>query len=149
MNLLEDKLLFLDGQTTGMRPPHGQLLEFGFAHAAVKDGAPVVASQIFALSEDQRLDRNISEITGLKDDDLKGKPQPKPWFDEFFAPWALDSAPPVAVVHYAQFERPFVEDLMEPAFEFLCTQQLCKRLFPDLPSQNIRAVSGYFGHPMT
>jgi len=149
MNLRDAEFLFLDGQTTGMRPPRGQMLEFGWSLAALKDGAPVVSAQIFNLPEGAALERKISEITGLKPADLDGKPGPKAWFDEVFTPWVEHSRPPVAVVHCAQFEKPFLQDLMQPKFDFICTQQLTRRLFPDLPSQNLRAVSGYFGHPVT
>jgi DNA polymerase-3 subunit epsilon len=149
MNLLEDTCLFLDGQTTGMRPPHGQLLELGFSLGSAADLPPVVASQIFSLGPERSLQKKISEITGLQMNDLEGRPEPKSWFAEVFLPWIEEHKPKLAVVHYAQFELPFLKEHMEIGFEVLCTQQLTKRLFPTLPSQNIRAVAGYFGHPVS
>ncbi|OPZ89820.1 MAG: UvrABC system protein C [bacterium ADurb.Bin425] len=53
-----------------------------------------------------------------------------------------------AVAHYAQFEKGFLVDFFKPArlpFELICTCQIAKRLFPDLPSRAIRAVCGYLG----
>lgn len=147
MILREQPCLFVDAQTTGMRPPQGQLLELGFSYGSATDLPPVVAAQIFSLGSG-RLQKKISEITGLSHEDLEGKPEPQPWFEEQFTPWLERHKPLLAVIHYAQFEMPFLKAHMDVQFDVLCTQQLCRRLFPTLPSQNIRAVAGYFGHPV-
>lgn len=149
MKLLEQPCLFVDGQTTGMRPPQGQLLEFGYCYSSAQDLPPVVCSQVFDLEGEQKLQKKISEITGLTREEIRGRPEPKPWFKDVFLPWLEQHQPTLAVIHCAQFELPFLREMTEISFQVLCTQQLTRRLFPTLPSQNIRAVAGYFGHPIS
>lgn len=55
-----------------------------------------------------------------------------------------------AVVHFARFEAPFLHDLhaqVLPAagfpLELICTHEISRRLFPNLPRRSIRAISGY------
>ncbi|MEO1272863.1 MAG: GIY-YIG nuclease family protein [Myxococcota bacterium] len=63
--------------------------------------------------------------------------------------WALTSA---VVIHYARFERPFLERLgtrqgpQGPTFQWVCTHAIAQRLFPGLPRRGIRALAGYLGH---
>ena len=59
--------------------------------------------------------------------------------------------PKTCIAHYARFEQPFLLDLLQPEqlsqlpFELVCTYEIARRLFPNLPSRGIRAVAGYFG----
>ncbi len=73
-----------------------------------------------------------------------------------------------AIAHYAQFEQAFINQLFADhlpshltnhlpghsndrgvPFQFICTCQIAKRLYPDLPSRAIRALGGYFGLSLT
>ncbi len=55
------------------------------------------------------------------------------------------------MVHYASFEKPFLHGLFEKhgdepfPLEIICTYQIARRLFPNLPTRGIRGLGGFFG----
>lgn len=59
----------------------------------------------------------------------------------------------MVIIHYAQFEKPFLLALHREAFgkdaifpwPIICTQRLAAKLFPNLPSRTLRALAGHFG----
>jgi DNA polymerase-3 subunit epsilon len=59
---------------------------------------------------------------------------------------------PVAVVHFARFEEPYLRQLLSNdqrlPLEIVCTHALARRLLPTLPRRGLRAVAGYLGHPV-
>lgn len=142
--------VFFDCQTTGMRPTNGSLLELGWAWRF--EGRPErVESRLLRLPEGESLPAKVSAITGLREADLAGAVG----FDDAFRDLDLPAnGRPLAVAHYAAFEKAFLEDFFrrqgfaELPFDLVCSQQVAKRLFPQLPSHNIRALAGYFGHPV-
>jgi DNA polymerase-3 subunit epsilon len=147
--LAREKLLFLDCQTTGMRPPAGSLIEIAWGEASVEEGSLETESYLLRLPEGALLPKKVSELTGITKRDLEGAHEP----GEAFRALSLRADPTrVAVIHYAQFERPFLADLYrrfggveEVPFRILCSHQIATRLFPNLPSRNIRGLAGYFG----
>ena len=62
------------------------------------------------------------------------------------------SMPAPCVIHFARFELGFLEDLHrrfgEGPFplDIVCLHEVARRLFPELPRRNIRALAGYLGH---
>lgn len=150
MSLRERRALAVDVQTTGMRPTSGRLLEAAWVEAGPLDG--VEGSSLVALPDGESLPNRIAMLTGISAADLQAGARPS---GDVKA--ALESAiaalgeSPLVIAHYASFERPWLEDLWgtpgEPLpFRLLCTHQLATRLHPELPSRNIRAVAGFFGH---
>lgn len=148
-SLADAPLLFLDCQTTGMRPSSGSLLELGWSWR----GGPV-ETRLLRLPEGESLPARVAEITGLTDDDLAGA-----FTAEDVHRDLMNGFPggirPLAVAHYASFEKAFLLDFFgktagreELPFELLCSQKIAKRLFPNLPSHNLRALGGFFGHPV-
>src|ERR1035437_6663392 len=149
MNLRRGKFIFIDCQTTGMRPPAGHLLEFAWTYCSA-DEEPVVQSHLIQLPEGHELPARVSEITGIKD--LTGAMELKEVFTAFQKTVSDAAAPVFAVIHYAQFEKPYLADLYsrfaqtaEIPFTILCSHQMTKKVFPNLPSQNIRGAAGFFG----
>jgi len=59
----------------------------------------------------------------------------------------LARQPAPTVIHFAQFERPFLHALAGGAIplDILCTHDIARRLLPDLPRCSMRALTGYFG----
>jgi DNA polymerase-3 subunit epsilon len=55
--------------------------------------------------------------------------------------------PPPTVIHFARFEQPFLRILAggEPPFDIVCTHDIARRLFPELPRRSLRALAGYLG----
>jgi DNA polymerase-3 subunit epsilon len=152
MRLREIEFLFIDCQTTGMRPSNGRLLELAWTTARAEDQDSTLHSSLIRLPEGEAVPARVSEITGIRDADLAQALSEEEWFTRFAKAVRELPAPKIAVVHYAQFEKPFLADLYsrfaggsELPFRILCSQQLSKRLCPSLPSQNIRAAAGYFG----
>lgn len=152
MSLKSRKYLFVDCQTTGIRPPAAHLLEIAWSVGTLdEDGAPI-QSHLVRLPEGQSIPRIVTEITGLTAGDLADAVA----IEEVARKFAKDlEGVDAAIIHYAQFEKPFLlhllkrlRELDQLPFRVLCTHQITKRLFPNLPSQNIRACAGFFGPPV-
>lgn len=150
MKLKDRTFLIIDCQTTGMRPSVGQILELGWGLSHLQQ----IESHLIEL-ETGVLPPRVSELTGIQESDLKDAKPLKDVFSEFHK--TLDSLerPAFALIHYAQFERSFLKDMFEKhgvaeiPFDILCTHQITKKLFPNLPSQNIRGTAGFFGDPVS
>jgi DNA polymerase-3 subunit epsilon len=151
-SLSKQRFLFIDCQTTGMHPSIGQLLELAWCYTSADELALVGTSAATVHSAlvdtGHSLPWRVQEITGLKAADLLAA---RPLDDvraEFQAAIAAASAdgPLWAIIHYAQFERGFLEPFLDGLpFQILCTHMIAKRLFPQAPSRNIRALSGFLG----
>ncbi|MBX2988676.1 MAG: GIY-YIG nuclease family protein [Bdellovibrionaceae bacterium] len=153
MSLREKPVLLLDCQTTGMRPPRGSLLEIAWTVMRADQGdEPQITSYLVALPEGEELPLRISEITGIEPRHLEKALPAAEIFQKLGAAIESLGPDPLVVIHYAQFEKPFLAALFqahgvaELPFRILCTHQLAQRLLPQLPSQNIRGVAGHFGH---
>ena len=149
MKLTQQEFLILDCQTTGMRPSVGHLLEIAWVWAKA-DGTTEepVQSRLIRLPEGDWIPPRVKEITGITDDDMATAFEAELVRQEFLAAVAKAEGRPVALAHYAQFEEPFLKAFLgveELPFDLLCTHKLSKRLFPHVPSRNIRGLTGFFG----
>lgn len=150
MDLRSTKFLILDCQTTGMRPSVGSLLELCWAAGTSLCESIEIGGGLVQLPEDEEIPARVREITGIKKSDLKEARS----VDEIRAEFLVavqrlsEASRPVALIHYAQFEEAWLRDLLgveELPFDILCTHRISKRLFPTVPSRNIRGLTGYFG----
>lgn len=154
-------MLFMDCQTTGANPERGNIIEIGWARSDIldDDGSSVrVNTRILKLPPDQMIPARVQRITGITDEDLKGGCEPQAvWAQILAAAGAIAGVNAMGkcplVIHFARFEIPFLFHLhaggmkgSDFPFETICTHQIAKRLFPDLPRKSIRAIAGYFGH---
>lgn len=152
-NLLRAKtFLFIDCQTTGMRPSSGSLLEFAWGFASADSEAFEIRASLIRLPEGAAIPPRVGEITGLKTSDLENARESEDVRAEFVqsieAFTARTGERPVALIHYAQFEDAWLKDLLRDErlpFEILCTHRISKTLFPQVPSRNIRGLTGFFG----
>ncbi len=151
MRLSELPVLFLDCQTTGMRPSNGHLLEIAWSQASPTRLTSPLESHLLQLPEGETVPAVVSKLTGIQTTDLADARTMHFVFTQLKA--AIDALPQpqILVIHYAQFEAPFLHDLWQrfstdawPA-TILCSHRLCKRLMPELPNANIRGAAGYFG----
>lgn len=140
-------VLIIDCQTTGATPRDSYLLELGWMYATAASAGPIQTSLI-ALPEDEELPGRIQKITGITAEEMHAAQPAK----KVIARLKADGIPPVAVAHYAKFEQAFLADFFKTnsryktlPFSFICTCEIAKRLYPDLPSRAIRALVGYFG----
>lgn len=124
------------------------MIELGWGRVP-PGGAPLDAvSRLVALPEGEKLSRRVAEITGITDAMLREGVSPDSAFRELVA--TLPAAPLPTVIHYAQFEAPFLADLartleIAPPFDVVCVHAIARRLLPELPRRTLRALAGYFG----
>lgn len=134
-----------------MRPPKARLLEVAWGIGSAEDGLLRQQKSLLIELPDSHIPGPIQKITGLKDADLVNAISDEIIFNELRALPELQNIK-TAIIHYSQFEKAFFSDLFfryqnnsNLPFEILCSAQISKKLFPNLPSTNIRAVAGYFG----
>jgi DNA polymerase-3 subunit epsilon len=139
---MTDPFLFLDCQTTGMRPTNGHLLEVAWGVA----GEPA-ESYLVKLPEGELIPNAVREITGIRAKDMEGAVDFELVRGKFQAFLTARPQLKYALVHYAQFEKPWIEHLLgsDLPFKFLCTQKMASRVFPNSPSRSIRGILGYLG----
>lgn len=150
MKLADQTVAIIDCQTTGANPRDSYLLELGWMVGSAS--APgTVESRLIALPEDASLPPRIARITGIGAEELLSASAPADVLEEFVG--ALSQVQSgLAVAHYARFEESFLRDFFDCnsgretlPVSFICTCEIAKRLYPDLPSRAIRALVGYFG----
>ncbi len=143
------KVLFLDAQTTGLSPRAGEIMELGFGIGGDPES---FGSRLFKLRREDRVPPKVWKMTGLSLEQLEEADDIVPFWKSLVEK-ALAAGVDTVVIHYAQFELPFLKALHRETFgeaaEFpwpvLCTQRLAHKLFPNLPSRTLRALAGYFG----
>lgn len=126
-----------------MRPSVGKILEVGWCS---NQGG--LTTHI--VHQNEEIPRRITEITGIGNHDLVHGIQEREMFDQLFSEIKKYK---FITFHYAQFEKSFLVDLFMRYEHDLCTPVICshkiaKRIYPGLPSKNIRAMAGFFGSPI-
>ena len=159
--LAEMEVLVLDCQSTGANPDRGCLLEIGWMRASASSAQPaeasVVAAHLVALPEGETIPARVARLTGVREEDLRKAVEPS-WVWGRLCKDAQQTARRCrrriapAVIHFARFEEAFLRRLHEscdPQSDFpldiLCTHEIARRLFPELPRRGLRALAGYFG----
>ena len=142
------RFLYLDCQTTGLGPGKGAILELGWSFHSQGVESRLVQPPPEAL---ERVPKTVWRMTGLVPEDLSGAPAVADVWKQILEQAAALN-PAYAVIHYAQFETPFLRQLHESVagesdlpWKVLCTHRMAKRVFPDLPAHTLRALSGHFG----
>ncbi|UCG29428.1 MAG: GIY-YIG nuclease family protein [candidate division WOR-3 bacterium] len=163
MALRDLVVLLVDCQTTGANPKSGSVIEIGWARSdALHDGEKTagINAHLFKQPSDFEIPRRVQKLTGIEPDDLLEGSNPEDVWAQI-----LSTAEAVAglnerqtcptVIHFAKFEIPFLTDLhvrfganKDFPFTFICTHEMSRRLFPDLPRRSIRAIAGYLGHSL-
>ncbi len=147
MRLEDVDALFLDAQTTGATPTAGRILELAWGRGI--EGP--VADAVVRGPADEIIPSRILKLTGLEPADLTLALAEEEVFARLRV--VVEALPtPLAVVHFARFEAPFLDDLWRRRADaeghpltMICTHAISRRLFPDLPSRSIRAIAGYYG----
>jgi DNA polymerase-3 subunit epsilon len=144
MRLCDLPILFLDCQTTGMRPTSGSLLECAWSTRGDR-----LTSHLVVLPEGEFIPAPVQDLTGINLEMLNEAISEEELLEKLIA-WASAHPEAPVLAHYAQFERPFLEDLFhrhgkEMPFSLLCTYRVARKLYPASPSRNIRGLVGYLG----
>ena len=151
-------LVVVDCQTSGAKPPEGEIIELGWQCCVGGGPCDEVRESLVALPEGARLSRRIQRLTGISGEMPAEAPQPaEVWrrFSEETRAVRLPNGAWTVVAHYARFEARFLLEWQRrfdpegPAPLFLCTYEIARRLFPTLPKHSLRALAGSFGHPLS
>ena len=161
-NLFNLRVLLIDCQTTGSSPKKGHLLEVGWCWYRASDDEldpGRIESSLVELPSGSTLPPAITRLTGIGIEDLVEAPSAKEVWSSFSKAITVSGPPSImpalAVAHFARFEEQFFRDLYQELEEeglfplrFLCTHEIARRLYPDLPRRGLRALAGFFGHPL-
>ncbi len=143
MKLSELPVLFFDCQTSGASPPHAHMIEIGWLYWQ-HDKENHVHSSLVSLPSTCELSARISKMTGISVSELADAPHKELVWEKICAEV---NAPCPMVIHFSRFEKPFLSELANiKDTEIICTHEIARRVYPNLPSLSIRAISGYIGH---
>ncbi len=150
MHQSEHKILIVDCQTTGQNPSSGNLLEIAWFTADGSSQCSAMQTYLVKQPDDTEIPHRIKSLTGIRQEEMEraiSKDEVKELLAQSLQ--TIDQ-PKICLAHYARFEMPFLQDLLQPAlsclpFDLICSFEIARRLFPNLPSRGIRAVAGYFG----
>jgi DNA polymerase-3 subunit epsilon len=140
------EVLVIDCQATAAAP-RGHLLEI--AWAVLRTTVTHPRAHLIALSADESIPPAVTRITGLSQSMMREGVDPQfAWRDLAADAAMLMAQPAPTVIHFARFEQPFLRALAGGALplDIVCTHDIARRLFPDLPRRSLRALAGYLGH---
>jgi DNA polymerase-3 subunit epsilon len=139
------EVLVIDCQATAAAP-RGHLLEIAWARSGT--AGTCTRAHLIALAEGAKISPAVTRITGLSQLTMQDGVDPElAWRELLDAAAGLTSQPAPTVIHFARFEQPFLRILAggEPPLDIVCTHDIARRLFPDLPRRSLRALAGYLG----
>jgi len=151
MNLLRDRFLFLDCQTTAANPVLGSILEIAWCNSSASEQHPgKIQCELVSQPDKKEIPFRIQVITGISDEEMVNAVHEREIYFSLKKHCAENQIN-AAVVHYASFEKPFLHELFEKhgdepfPLDLICTYQIARRLFPNLPTRGIRGLGGFFG----
>lgn len=153
-SLLDHACLFIDCQTTGASPASGgNLLEVAWCTGSASGSiASEVSSHLIAQPDQESIPFRIQSLTGITDDAMCDAVSSGVLIQKLLNNKQSLSMPQLCVIHYARFETPFLNELMaehgdggEFPYQLICTFEIARRLYPNLPSRGIRALGGFLG----
>ena len=139
------EVLVIDCQATAAAP-RGHLLEIGWAQ--VRNTVTHPHACLIALPDGEQIPPAVSRITGISEHMMRAAvDQQLAWRALSDQAASLTQQPAPTVIHFAQFEQPFLRTLAAGVFplDVVCTRDIARRLLPNLPRCSLRALAGYFG----
>jgi DNA polymerase-3 subunit epsilon len=137
-------LLFIDCQTTGPYSNGGNLLELGWQYRSAGRTVDRFSTTV-QLPEGAIIPARVRQLTGLDESDIAQGLSQYQVRERLLT--TLEAFKPVAfIIHYARFERPFLNALLgEKCPTIYCTYAIAQRVLSRLPSFGIASLAGYFG----
>ena len=129
----------VDIETTGGNKHSGKITEI----AAIRyDGSKVTGRFVSLVNPEQPIDKYVSRLTGITDKMVSAAPL----FADIAEELDRFTANAIFVAHNVNFDYPFLrEEFRRIGRDFtrkkLCTVQLSRRAFPDLPSYSLDRVT--------
>jgi DNA polymerase III subunit epsilon len=147
--LSELEVLVVDCQATAAAP-RGHLLEIGWAR--VRNTITYSHACLIALPDGEQIPPAVARITGISGQMMRSAVDGRhAWSELSDQASTLTQQPAPTVIHFAQFERPFLNALAAGVFplDVVCTREIARRLLPELPRCSLRALAGYFGRAVS
>lgn len=141
LELVSLEVVLIDCQATGSSWPGAQLIDVAWAVGSAAQGFELEQTLV-GLPAGGRVPGRIAQLTGITTAMLSDAPSPQEVQARLSA--QIKPARPF-VAHYARFERPFIEALVERELPWICTHEIAARLLPGLPRKGLRPLAGYFG----
>ena len=155
MKLVTLECIFTDCQSTGASPANGNMLEIAWCKANAQSEPAEIKSFVLRQPEGKQIPFIIQNITGIGDRELEDAVAPVDAYASYMQAFqdGTDRAIDFAVIHYGRFEKAFLEDWQkshangDPSlpYRILCTYEIAKRIFPNMPTRGINGLAGYFG----
>ena len=147
LTIEEASFLIVDLETTGLNPENSEIIEI----AALRVEGGIVVDKFHTLVKPSIgfIPPHITKLTGITNALVVDKPT----IEEVFPHFLKFSENSIIVAHNAQFDMSFLnsvsyqitgKSIQNPV---LCTQNLAKRLFPDLPSKSLVNLAYHFNIP--
>jgi DNA polymerase-3 subunit epsilon len=139
------EVLVVDCQATAAAP-RGHLLEIGWAR--VGNTVTRLHACLIALPDGEQIPPAVTRITGIAEHMMRSAVDRRhAWRQLSDQAASLTQQPAPTVIHFAQFEQPFLRTLAAGVFplDVICTRAIARRLLPNLPRCSLRALAGYFG----
>jgi DNA polymerase III subunit epsilon len=139
------EVLAVDCQATAAAP-RGHLLEIGWAR--VGETITHTHARLITLPAGEHIPPAVARITGISEHTMRSAIDGRQaWRELFDQATTLTQQPAPTVIHFAQFEQPFLRTLAVGVFplDVVCTRDIARRLLPNLPRCSLRALAGYFG----
>jgi len=161
--LLKNLIVFyVDCQATGSDPITGHLLEIGWARSdrfsSDQECGRSHEVHFVKAPDDFKIPARVARVTGIEDDDVQnGLTEAEIWKKlrktACQVARANDSKKCLTVIHFARFETAYLKTLFAEhdrdsvfPLEIICTHEIARRLFPELPRRGIKALAGFFGY---
>ncbi|OLE52038.1 MAG: hypothetical protein AUG51_20280 [Acidobacteria bacterium 13_1_20CM_3_53_8] len=147
-SLREADFVVVDIETTGAKIPPSRIMEIGAYR--VHRGAIVSEFQTLVNPENS-IPPFIARLTGISNEMVKNAPL----FAEIVNDWLDFSEGSVLVAHDAPFDVRFINYEIARLFPgrrmsnpHLCTVQLARSVFPDLPNHRLHTIAEHFQIPL-
>ncbi|MDR3612014.1 MAG: GIY-YIG nuclease family protein [Candidatus Obscuribacterales bacterium] len=176
MNLKSHEFIFFDCQSTGASPGKGNVLEMAWSKCSAENEPDKLEAFLIKQPEGQSIPFMIQNLTGIVDADMEKAVDEHFAYSQFLEQFHLSGNQEnrIALIHYARFEQAFLRDInnrhsqnacmkegamlvaecaespIESAlpFKIICTYEIARRLFPNLPTRGINGIAGFFGAHM-
>ena len=141
--LFEDEVVVVDTETTGLDQTTDQIIEIA---ACVLKGPQVIDRFQTFVDPGFPIPEEISELTGITDSDVRGKPDPS-LAVELFAQWANDRD---LVAHNASFDKGMIMRQAVPGMltgRWLDSLAMARIVLPRMRSHRLKDLADAFGLP--
>lgn len=133
----------IDVETTGLSPTRNRVIDI--AIISVQKGKIINIYECL-INPNTKIPKYISKFTGIEDKHVKNKPT---FFEANYEIKDLIENTTI-VAHNAAFDVGFVTEEFKRVdvtldINYMCTVNLCRKLYPKLKKRNLDAVTNHFG----